>query len=86
MLLEFAHRKQFIFLLETMVQILAFFVWAPWLNCEHMCFVDNSAAQFALTKGYSSDDNTNVLVSLYWSGVSTCRQHRGLSVCLAKPI
>ena len=69
----FAHRRQFIFLLEALAQVLAFFVWMPWLSTEHFAFVDNSAAQYALTKGYSSDDHTNVLISLYWAAAASCK-------------
>ena len=35
-----------------------------------MSFIDNTAAQFALTKAYSSDDAVNILSSIFWAATA----------------
>ena len=63
----FAQRGQFIFLLEALVQILALFVFHNELSGPYISFVDNTAAQFALAKAYSTDDAVNTLASIFWA-------------------
>ena len=48
---RFATRKQYIFLLEAVAQMLALFACASMLSEPYYSFVDNKAAQFALVKG-----------------------------------
>ena len=66
-LARFRKRKQYIFLLETIAQVLVLFLFWPELGPYYLSFVDNSASQWALTKGYSSDPDCNVIVGLFWS-------------------
>ena len=63
----FAQRGQFIFLLEALVQIPALFVFHNELSGLYISFVDNTAAQFALAKAYSTDDAVNTLASIFWT-------------------
>ena len=63
----FEQRAQFIFLLEALVQILALFVFHNELSGPFISFVDNTAAQFALAKAYSTDDAVNTLASIFWA-------------------
>ena len=67
---RFAHRRQYIFFLEAIAQCLPLFIFWPLLQSPYFSFVDNTAAQFALAKGYSSDDAVNALASLYWAGAA----------------
>ena len=51
-------------------------MWAFWpkLQGPYWSFVDNAAAQWALTKGYSgTSKEANVLTTLFWS-VATAKQ------------
>ena len=48
---RFATRKQYIFLLEAVAQMLASFACGSMLSGPYYSFVDNKAAQFALVKG-----------------------------------
>ena len=50
-----ATSKAFIFWLEMLAQLFAIFAVLPHIRGHLLCFVDNSAAQHALTKGYSKD-------------------------------
>ena len=63
----FASRGAFIFVLEAMAQILALFAFRRELSDAYMSFVDNTAAQCALRKGYSSDETMNILASVFWA-------------------
>ena len=45
---------------------MAYWIGWPYLRGPYLSFVDNSAAQWALTKGYSSQDEANKLTSLFW--------------------
>ena len=40
---------------------------ATWTGRWHISFVDNTAAQFALAKSYSTDDAVNTLASIFWA-------------------
>ena len=50
-----ATSKAFIFWLEMLAQLFAILAVLPHVRGHLLCFVDNSAAQHALTKGYSKD-------------------------------
>ena len=64
---EFAAMEQFIFLLEAVASILGLFIFLKFLRGPYFSFVDNTSAQFALTKGYSTDDAVNALSSIFWA-------------------
>ena len=64
---EFAQRGQFIFFLEAVAQMLALFAFPSESRGPYLSFIDNTAAQFALTKGFSSDDASNTLSSIFWA-------------------
>ena len=64
---RFATRKQYIFLLEAVAQMLALFACGSMLSGPYYSFVDNTAAQFALVKGFTSDPAVNVLSSIFWA-------------------
>ena len=71
LLVKLAVEGQYIFMLEALAQC-----WSLWLFCPLLrvrwpfwSFVGNSAAQWALTKGYSRNKEANVLVSLLTAAV-----------------
>ena len=64
---EYAPEGQYIFVLEAVAQCLALWVFWPFLRCPYWSFVDNAAAQWALSKGYSSCPEGNVLTTLFWA-------------------
>ena len=64
---EFAQRGQFIFFLEAVAQMLALFAFASELRGPYLSFIHNTAAQFTLTKGFSSDDAINTSSSIFWA-------------------
>ena len=66
-LIAFAPEGQYIFFLEALAQCLAIWIYWPLLRGSYWSFVDNSAAQWALTKGYSKRVEGNVLTTLFWS-------------------
>ena len=53
--------------------MVAAFFFHPALSSHFWSFVDNSAAQFAMTKGYTADDSVNHLTSLYWCFCANAR-------------
>ena len=64
----------YIFILEALAQCLALWAFWPVLQGPYWSFVDNAAAQWALTKGYSgTSKEANVLTTLFWS-VATAKQ------------
>ena len=65
-LAKFRKRKQYIFLLETFAQVLVLLLFWPELGPYYISYVDNSASQWSLTKGYSSDSERNTIVCLFW--------------------
>ena len=67
---RFTAKKQYIFLLEALGQCLALWLLGPWLKGPAFFFCDNVASQFALTKGYTSDPETNTLAGLFWLSAS----------------
>ena len=66
---RFRKRKQYIFLLDSLAQAIAFWLFWPELGRFFFAFVDNTAAEFALNKGYSRDPDCNIIVSLFWTTV-----------------
>ena len=66
-LFRFATRKQYMFLLEAVAQMLALFACGSMLSGPYYSFVDKTAAQFALVKGFTSDPAVNVLSSIFWA-------------------
>ena len=60
-------------MLETLAQCLALWYLGSTYRGEVLCFNDNTASQHALIKGYSSDEATNAIISLFWqSAASRC--------------
>ena len=70
LLLAYAPDGQYIFVLEALAQCLAYWICWPFLKGPYWSFIDNSAAQWALTKGYSSLGEANILTSLFWSATT----------------
>ena len=64
---RFAKRRQYIFLLETLAQCIASWLFYYELGEWYLSFVDNTASQYALTKGYSRDAEANTIVGLFWT-------------------
>ena len=60
-----APRGPFIFILEAIVQILALFAFHDKLREPYLSFIDNTGAQFALTKACSFDDTVNSIPSFF---------------------
>ena len=69
-LAKYAKGAQFIFFLEAVAQYLPFWIYWSWLKGPYLSYIDNSSAQWALTKGYSNNEQANVLVTLFWSAVT----------------
>ena len=74
LLVTLAPTGNYIFILEALAQCLALWAFWPMLQGPYWSFVDNAAAQWALTKGYSgTSKEANVLTTLFWS-VATAKQ------------
>ena len=67
LLVLFAQKKAYIFLLESIAQIIPAFLFGDVLRGKFACFIDNEAARFALTKGFSSDEVVNSLAGAFWA-------------------
>ena len=67
---RFAHRKAFISLLEALAQCLPF--WALWqlLKQPYWAYIDNTSAQHALIRGYSTNPAANFLVWAFWAAAA----------------
>ena len=50
--------------------MLALFAFQDQLRSPYLSFINNTAAQFALSKGYSSDDAVNTLSSIFWASAA----------------
>ena len=61
-----AQKKTYIFFLEALAQCVTLWVLGAKLGRVYWSFVDNTAAEFALKKGYSGDKLTNSCIALYW--------------------
>ena len=59
-----------IFLLNAVAQMLVPFACGSMLSGRHHSFVDSTAAQFALVKGFTSDPAVNVLSSIFWAAAA----------------
>ena len=68
--MKYAKGAQFIFFLEAVAQCLPYWVFWPCLKGPYLSFIDNSSAQWALTKGYSNNEQANRLVTMFWCAVS----------------
>ena len=68
----FATRRAFIFIfiLEALAQCLPLWALGPALAGPYWSFVDNTAAQHALTRGYSGNAAANAVVSAFWVAAS----------------
>ena len=62
-----ATTKAFIFWLEALAQILSLAAVAGFLSGGVVCFVDNSASEHALRKGYSKDARLTNLLGWFWA-------------------
>ena len=62
--------KAFIYWLEMMAQILSIAVIAPHVQGHLVCFVDNTAAEHALRKGYSKDESFTKTLACFWAWVA----------------
>ena len=67
---RFATRRAFIFILEVLAQCLPLWALGPALAGPYWSFVDNTAAQHALTRGYSGNAAVNAVVSAFWVAAS----------------
>jgi len=63
---SFKRRKQYIFMLEAAAQCIAMWVFWPELAPRYWGFCDNTAAEGALWKGHSKDEEASMIVSLFW--------------------
>ena len=63
----FAVSGQFIFILEALAQCLPLWVFWPVLRGPYWSLVVNNSAGGSLIKGYSSNAEANVLISLFWA-------------------
>ena len=72
---RFTLRRQYIFLLETLAQCLASWLLYHELGQLYLSFVDNTASQWALTKGYSRDPEANAIVGLFWTSAALLGSH-----------
>ena len=74
LLVALAPTGNYIFMLEALAQCSALWAFWPMLRGPYWSFVDNAAAQWALTKGYSgTSKEANVLTTLFWS-IATAKQ------------
>ena len=67
---RFATRQAFIFILEALAQCLPLWALGPALAGPYWSFVDNTAAQHALTRGYSGNAAANAVISAFWVAAS----------------
>ena len=67
---RFATRHAFIFILQALAQCLPLWALGLALAGPYWSFVDNTAAQHALTRGYSGNAAANAVVSAFWVAAS----------------
>ena len=66
-------RAAFIFLLEAIACCIGAWFFAPELGTAYWAFVDNTAAQFSLSKGSSKEPKVRLLAGLFWlAAASQC--------------
>ena len=63
----FATRKAYIYMVEILAQLVAFVTFGAKLPAAIIAFIDNTAGQGALTKGYGRDGAVNGMISAFWS-------------------
>jgi len=63
----FSARKAYIYMLEVFAQLAAFATFAAILPPSIIAFIDNTAGQAALSKGYGKDPAINGMISAFWS-------------------
>ena len=63
----FAARRAYIYMLEVFAQIIAFAAFAQLMPPTVVAFIDNTAGQAALTKGYGKDPAINGMISAFWN-------------------
>ena len=63
----FAARRAYIYMLEVFAQIIAFAAFAKLMPPTIVAFIDNTAGQAALTKGYGKDAAVNGMISAFWT-------------------
>ena len=63
----FAARRAYIYMLEVFAQIIAFAAFAKLMPPTIVAFIDNTAGQAALTKGYGKDAAVNGVISAFWT-------------------
>ena len=63
----FATRKAYICMLEILAQLIAFVTFGARLPAAIVAFIDNTAGQAALTKGYGKDGAVNGMIAAFWS-------------------
>ena len=59
-------RAAYIFILEAIACCIGAWFFAPELGTAYWAFVDNTAAQFSLTKGTSKEPRVRLLAGLFW--------------------
>ena len=70
----FAMRKAYIYMLEILAQLVAFVTFGAKLPTAIIAFIDNTAGQAALTKGYGKDGAVNGMIAAFWSSLAA---HQG---------
>ena len=63
----FSARRAYIYMLEVFAQIIAFAAFAQLMPPTVVAFIDNTAGQAALTKGYGKDAAINGMISAFWN-------------------
>ena len=59
--------KAFIYALEFFAKLMAVFMLASRLPTEWVAFIDNTAGEAALKKGYGKDAFVNAILSVFWA-------------------
>ena len=60
-------RRAFIYALEVYAQLMAFFALAERLPSDWLAFIDNTAGEAALKKGYGKDAFVNGMLATFWA-------------------
>ena len=63
----FAARQAFIYVLEIFAQLMAIIVFAKRLPQLWIAWIDNTAGEAALRKGYGKDPHVNGILASFWA-------------------
>ncbi|CAE7317206.1 unnamed protein product [Symbiodinium sp. CCMP2456] len=64
---KFAARRAFIYMLEVFTQMVALAAFSAYLPGAVTAFIDNTAGQAALSKGYGKDPAMNAMLATFWA-------------------